>query len=99
MSRGERGPVARPYVVGWLVLMLLTGSASSAPISTSGSLTRWWSSASPRPRRRSSLSCSCGCKAQPSLKWLFAGAGFFWLLFLYGLSITDYATRRGWPRR
>ena len=36
-------------------------------------------------------------KGPPSLKWLFAGAGFFWLLFLYGLSMTDYATRRGWP--
>ena len=36
-------------------------------------------------------------KGPPSLKWLFAGAGFFWLLFLYGLSVTDYATRRGWP--
>jgi cytochrome c oxidase subunit IV len=36
-------------------------------------------------------------KAPPSLKWIFAGGGFFWLLFLYGLSMTDYATRRGWP--
>ena len=35
-------------------------------------------------------------KGPPSLKWVFAGAGFFWLLFLYGLSTTDYATRRGW---
>ena len=34
---------------------------------------------------------------RPSLRWVFAGAGFFWLLFLYGLSMTDYATRRGWP--
>jgi hypothetical protein len=32
-----------------------------------------------------------------SLKWVFAGAGFFWLLFLYGLSMTDYADRQGWP--
>jgi cytochrome c oxidase subunit IV len=36
-------------------------------------------------------------RGPPSLKWIFAGAGFFWLLFLYGLSTTDYATRRGWP--
>lgn len=32
-----------------------------------------------------------------SLRWVFAGAGFFWLLFLFGLSLTDYATRTGWP--
>jgi cytochrome c oxidase subunit IV len=38
-------------------------------------------------------------KGPPSLKWVFAGSGFFWLLFLYGLSFTDYATRRGgWPK-
>ncbi len=36
-------------------------------------------------------------KGPPSLKWIFAGSGFFWLTFLYGLSFTDYATRRGWP--
>ncbi len=36
-------------------------------------------------------------KGPPSLKWVFAGGGFFWLLFLYGLSMTDYADRRGWP--
>lgn len=36
-------------------------------------------------------------KGPPSLKWVFAAAGFFWLLFLYGLSSTDYASRAGWP--
>lgn len=36
-------------------------------------------------------------KGAPSLKWVFAAAGFFWLLFLYGLSSTDYASRTGWP--
>ena len=36
-------------------------------------------------------------KGPPSLKWLFAGAGFLWLSFLYGLSMTDYATRHAWP--
>ena len=33
----------------------------------------------------------------PSLRWVFAGAGLFWLMFLFGLSMTDYAARRGWP--
>jgi hypothetical protein len=32
-----------------------------------------------------------------SLKWIFAGAGFFWLMFLSGLSMTDYASRHGRP--
>jgi cytochrome c oxidase subunit IV len=36
-------------------------------------------------------------KGRPSLKWIFAASGFFWLLFLYGISMTDYTNRRGWP--
>jgi cytochrome c oxidase subunit IV len=36
-------------------------------------------------------------KGSPSLKWVFAASGFFWLLFLFGLSMTDYSNRRGWP--
>jgi cytochrome c oxidase subunit 4 len=32
-----------------------------------------------------------------SLRWVFAGAGFFWLLIMFGLSMTDYASRQGWP--
>jgi cytochrome c oxidase subunit IV len=36
-------------------------------------------------------------KGPPSLKRVFAISGFVWLLFLYGLSATDYADRRGWP--
>jgi cytochrome c oxidase subunit 4 len=36
-------------------------------------------------------------KGPPSLKWIFAGTGFFWLLFLFGLAMTDYSNRRGWP--
>ena len=37
-------------------------------------------------------------KGPPSLKWIFAVSGFFWLLFLYGLTMTDYTSRQGWPR-
>jgi cytochrome c oxidase subunit 4 len=36
-------------------------------------------------------------KGPPSLKWIFAVSGFFWLLFLYGLTMTDYSNRQGWP--
>lgn len=32
-----------------------------------------------------------------TLRRLFAAAGLFWLIFLFGLSMTDYATRQGWP--
>lgn len=32
------------------------------------------------------------------LIWLLAGAGFFWLAILFGLTVTDFATRGGDPR-
>jgi cytochrome c oxidase subunit IV len=32
-----------------------------------------------------------------SLKLIFAGAGLFWLIIMFGLSFTDYATRTGFP--
>lgn len=33
----------------------------------------------------------------PRLKWVFASAGFFWLLFMFGLGTIDYVSRTGWP--
>jgi len=33
----------------------------------------------------------------PRIKWVFAGAGFFWLLFLFVLGVIDYLTRSGFP--
>ena len=36
-------------------------------------------------------------RRRPSLRWVFAGAGLFWLSFLYGLGMTDYATRHAAP--
>ena len=33
----------------------------------------------------------------PRLTWVFAGAGFFWLLLLFTLALSDYATRRYMP--
>jgi cytochrome c oxidase subunit IV len=34
-------------------------------------------------------------RGRPSLKWVFAAAGFFWLLFLFSLTAVDYFTRSG----
>ena len=88
---------ALPFVVAWLVLLLL------------GALSFWsaflglgiWA-----PIVQFGISVIqtailfvlfMRLKGPPSLKWVFAISGFVWLLFLYGLSATDYADRRGWP--
>ena len=34
-------------------------------------------------------------KYSSKLTWIFAGAGFFWLLILFGLTLSDYLSR-GW---
>ena len=33
----------------------------------------------------------------PRLTWVFAGAGFFWLLLLFTFALGEYATRRYMP--
>lgn len=85
------------YVVAWLVLVVLTGISL---------LTAYFGIGVYAPVVEYGIAATQAAiifilfmrlKGPPSLKWLFAGAGFFWLLFLYGLSMTDYATRHGWP--
>lgn len=84
------------YVVAWLVLVVLTGISL---------LTAYFGIGVYAPVVEYGIAATQAAiifilfmrlKGPPSLKWLFAGAGFFWLLFLYGLSMTDYATRHGW---
>lgn len=32
-------------------------------------------------------------KYSSRVTWVFAGAGFFWLIFLFGITMTDYMSR------
>lgn len=85
------------YVVAWLVLLLLTGlSLLSAYLGRGvyGPVIQFGIAAT---QAAIVFILFMRLKGPPSLKWIFAGAGFFWLSFLYGLSMMDYATRRGWP--
>jgi len=86
-----------PYIVAWLVLMLLLGlSILSAyldigifhPIVTFGIAAT---------QAAIIFLVFMRLRGRPSLKWVFAAGGFFWLSFLFGLSIIDYATRSGFP--
>jgi cytochrome c oxidase subunit 4 len=97
MKTGANHEPALLYVIAWLVLVVLTGVSLGtaflglgrfAPISQFGIAAT---------QTAIIFTLFMRLKGPPSLKWVFAGGGFFWLLFLYGLSMTDYATRRGWP--
>jgi cytochrome c oxidase subunit IV len=88
---------ALQYFVAWLVLVLLTGlSLLSAflGLGVYGPVIQFGIAAT---QSAIVFILFMRLKGAPSLKWIFAGAGFFWLSFLYGLSMMDYATRRGWP--
>jgi len=85
------------YVIAWLVLILLTGvsiGAAFLALAVYGPVVHFGIAAT---QATIIFVLFMRLKGPPSLKWIFAGAGFFWLLFLYGLSTTDYATRHGWP--
>ncbi len=86
-----------PFVVAWAVLVVLTGVSLGTAFLGIG---RW------APIVQFSIAATQAAvvyilfmrlKGPPSLKWVFAASGFFWLLFLYGLTMTDYSNRRGWP--
>lgn len=86
-----------PFVVAWAVLLLLAGVSM---LSAHLGLGVW------APVIQFGIAAIqvaiiailfMRLKGPPSLKWIFAGTGFFWLMFLFGLSMTDYATRHGWP--
>ena len=85
------------YVVAWLVLLLLAGLSWISAyfgLGVYGPIVEFGIAAT---QAAIVFILFMRLKGRPSLKWLFAGAGFFWLFYLYGLSMTDYATRRGWP--
>ena len=85
------------YVIAWLVLVLLTAfniGTAFLGLGVYGPVVQFGIAAT---QAAIIFILFMRLKGPPSLKWIFAGAGFFWLLFLYGLSTTDYATRQGWP--
>jgi cytochrome c oxidase subunit 4 len=86
-----------PFVIAWAALLLLAGVSVSTAFLGIG---RWAVIAQfgiAAMQAAVLFILFMRLKGPPSLKWVFAGTGFFWLLFLYGLSMTDYADRRGWP--
>jgi cytochrome c oxidase subunit 4 len=88
---------ALPFVVAWLVLLLLAGiSMLTAYIGLGvwGPVVQFGIAAI---QVAIIAILFMRLKGPPSLKWIFAGTGIFWLMFLFGISMTDYATRNGWP--
>ena len=97
MKSGAKHEPALVYMIAWLVLVLLTGASLCTAFLGLGMYAPVIQFGIAATQAAIVFVLFMRLKGPPSLKWLFAGVGFFWLLFLYGLSATDYATRRGWP--
>jgi cytochrome c oxidase subunit IV len=95
-STGKRDP-ALLFVIAWLVLVLLTGISIWTAFLALGVYAPVIQFGIAATQVAILFVLFMRLKGPPSLKWVFAGSGFFWLLFLYALSMTDYASRRGWP--
>jgi len=86
-----------PFVVAWLALLALAGlSVWTAFLGMGmwGPISQFGIAAL---QAAAVFILFMRLKGPASLRWVFAFSGFFWLLFLYGLSMTDYSNRRGWP--
>jgi cytochrome c oxidase subunit 4 len=86
-----------PFVVAWLALLLLAGISMLTAYLGLGVWAPVVQFGIAAIQVATLMILFMRLKGPPSLKWIFAGTGFFWLLFLFGLSMTDYATRNGWP--
>ena len=95
-STDKRDP-ALLFIIAWLVLLLLTGISIWTAFLGLGVYAAVIQFGIAATQAAILFVLFMRLKGPPSLKWVFAGSGFFWLLFLYGLSMTDYASRRGWP--
>jgi cytochrome c oxidase subunit IV len=86
-----------PFVVAWAVLLLLAGLSLWTAFLEMGMWSPIVQYGIAALQTAILFVLFMRLKGSPSLKWVFAVSGFYWLLFLFGLSMTDYTNRRGWP--
>jgi caa(3)-type oxidase subunit IV len=92
-----RRALSLPFVVAWLVLLVLGGVSLLTAFLGMGSWGPVAQFAIAALQAAIVFILFMRLKGPPSLKWVFAFTGFFWLMFLFGLSMTVYGVRKGWP--
>ncbi len=97
-DRADAGaePLA-PYLIGWAVLLLLLGLSIFSAYENIGIFHPVVNFGIALTQAAIVFAIFMKLRGRPSLKWVFAGAGFFWLLFLFGIGAIDYFTRSGYP--
>ena len=86
-----------PFVVAWAVMLVLAGLSAWTAFLNIGIWAPMVQFGIAAIQAALLFILFMRLKGPPSLKWVFAVSGFFWLMFLYGLSMTDYTNRQGWP--
>jgi cytochrome c oxidase subunit IV len=97
MTSSDKRDPALLFIVAWLVLVLLAGISIWTAFFGLGFYAAVIQFGIAMTQTAILFVLFMRLKGPPSLKWIFACSAFFWLLFLYGLGMTDYASRRGWP--
>lgn len=83
------------YLVFWLVLLALLGLSvltAYLPLGTMHPLANFGIAAI---QAAIVFVVFMRVREPPAVKRIFAGAGFFWLIFLFGIGVIDYLTRTG----
>lgn len=86
-----------PYVIAWAALLALLGLSVLSAYLDIGIFHPVFNFGIALTQAALVFVLFMKLRGRPSLKWVFAGAGFFWLLVLFGLSGADYLTRQGFP--
>jgi cytochrome c oxidase subunit IV len=84
-----------PYFIGWAVLLLLLGLTVWSAYLDIGVWHPFVNFGIAFTQTAIIFILFMRLRAAPRITWLIAGAGFFRLMFLYGLTTVDYATRSG----
>jgi caa(3)-type oxidase subunit IV len=88
---------ALPFVIAWLIMLALAGVSFWTAFLGLGIFAPMVQFGIAAVQTAILFILFMRLKGPPSLKWVFAFSGFFWLSFLYGLSMTDYVDRQSWP--
>jgi cytochrome c oxidase subunit IV len=83
----------RPLLLSWLALMILLGSTLGLAFVPMGSLNLVLALCIAALKALIVFAVFMELWSGPSLKWVFAGAGFFWLMIMFFLTGADYLTR------
>ena len=87
------GTSLRPLLLSWVALMALVGTTLGLSFVPMGSFNLVVALGIAALKALIVFAVFMELWSGPSLRWVFAGAGFFWLMIMFVLTGADYFTR------